>query len=200
MSLIEDLTDSFNQIIESTQNNIDILGLILAVLFGVFILNIILGHALFILGITPRKSYGLLGIIFAPFLHANFNHLFFNLIPLLVLADFILIEGVDVFINVSVYIAFLSGLLTWCFGRSAIHIGASSVITGYWSYLVVNTYLQESVLGVILGVICVYYFAGIFFGIFPQQKGVSWEGHLFGLIAGIIVNLALQYFPILFIV
>lgn len=197
--IIDELTDSFNQIIQSTHDNAETLFVLVAIMFGTFFLSKLTRDTLLTLGIYPRSKQGLIGIFFAPFLHANFNHLFFNCIPLLVLSDFILIEGLDVFLNVSFYIIVFAGLLTWSFGRKAVHIGASSVITGFWGYLVINVYLHESILGVVLAIICVYYFAGIFLGIFPQQKGVSWEGHLFGLISGVGVNFLLKYFPYFYI-
>jgi membrane associated rhomboid family serine protease len=199
MNIINELTASFNQIIHATQQNASVLMWIIAIMFGFFFLNALTQGGLFSLGIVPRSKRGLLGIIFAPFLHANFNHLFFNCIPLVVLSDFVLIEGLDVFLNVSFYIILLSGFLTWLFARHANHIGASGVITGYWGYLVINVYLHESILGLVLGIICVYYFAGIFLGIFPQQRGVSWEGHLFGLISGVAVNFLFKYYPYFFI-
>ena len=62
---------------------------------------------------------------------------------------------------------------------------AIGVITGYWGFLVANVYQQETIMSAILGIICFYYFAGIFLGIFPREKSVRWEGHLFGLVAGI---------------
>ena len=64
-------------------------------------------------------------------------------------------------------------------------------MTGYWGLLVGDIYSQGTITAYILGGLSLYYFAGIFFGIFPQQKGVSWEGHLFGLIAGLSLSLIL---------
>ena len=157
-------------------------------LAGIHLLNWVLKYRLLIFGIYPRRLRGLPGIMFAPFLHADFNHFFFNAIPLFVLADFMLLYGFNFFIKASLAIILLSGSLLWLFGRNAIHIGASALITGYWAYLVINTYHQGGLLAITLGIVCVYYFSGIFFGIFPMRRGVSWEGHLFGLIAGILTN------------
>ncbi len=182
-------------IVSKTQHNIPLIFILLAVMWGMFVLTRLSGNRLLILGIMPRHPFGLLGIIFSPFLHGNFNHIFFNSIPFFILSDFILISGLDIFVNISFYVVLISGILTWCFGRKAIHIGASSLITGYWSFLVINIYSHGGIMAIILGLISIYYFAGIFFGIFPTQKGVSWEGHLFGLIAGIIVNYSLFYLP-----
>lgn len=182
--MLDQINASLTLLIQQSQLNAYYLGVLLLIMFGFFVASRIFPPIL-ALGIWPRRTRGLLGIIFAPFLHLNFNHLFFNCIPLVVLSDFILINGLPHYLWVSFYITIISGFLVWCFAKPGIHLGASGVITGYWGFLVANVYQQESIMSVILGVICFYYFAGIFLGIFPREKGVSWEGHLFGLIAGI---------------
>ena len=181
-----------NNIIESVlfiadqiQSNLETLAWITLILWGIFFINQALGQRLLFLGIIPRKSYGLLGILFAPFLHANFNHLFFNTIPLLVLSAFILVHGLPYFMLATFSITVISGLLIWLFAKSGLHVGASAVVTGYWGLLVTGIYQEGSATAILLGAVSLYYFAGIFFGIFPSKRGVSWEGHLFGLIAGI---------------
>ncbi|RAP36332.1 rhomboid family intramembrane serine protease [Legionella quinlivanii] len=186
--MLDNLNQSLLLIVNQTKANLNILLIILLVLWSVFFINILLGKRLFYLGIFPRKVIGLPGILCAPFLHANFNHLFFNSIPLIVLSNFLLINGLEYFLMVTVAITIISGLLIWAFAKPGLHIGASAVITGYWSLLVSNIAEQGGLTAIILGIISLYYFAGIFLGVFPGKKGVSWEGHLFGLIAGIIVS------------
>jgi membrane associated rhomboid family serine protease len=181
--MLTELTNSLQLIALQTQLNAPNLLRIMLILWGTFIVTQCCPWLL-ILGITPRQWYGLPGIVFSPFLHANFNHLFFNSIPLLVLSNFLLIQGVPYYLWATFWITLISGLLVWTLGRPAIHIGASSVITGYWSFLITHAYEQGGMTAWILAGICVYYFMGIFLGVFPQEKGISWEGHLFGLIAG----------------
>lgn len=188
--MLQQLNNSLALIINQTKMNTHALTIILLTLWGVFIISELTGKRLLILGITPRRLFGLPGIFFAPFLHANFNHVFFNSIPLVVLSNFLLINGLTYFLQVTAMIMLLSGLLIWCFAKPGLHVGASAVITGYWALLVSNIFHQGTLTAIILGVISLYYFAGIFLGIFPGKKGVSWEGHLFGLLAG----LATSYF------
>ena len=183
--ILQDLNNSLNLIIAQTQANAETLAIIVSIPWAVFILNSLMGQRLFILGIIPRRLYGLPGILFAPLLHANFNHIFFNSIPLIVLSNFILIQGLSYFLLATISITLISGFLVWCFAKSGIHLGASGVITGYWGLLVMNIYQEGTFTAVILGIISLYYFAGIFLGIFPREKGVSWEAHLFGLLAGL---------------
>jgi membrane associated rhomboid family serine protease len=89
----------------------------------------------------------------------------------------------------------LSGLAIWCFAKNGLHVGASAVITGYWGFLVCNLYQHVTPITLILAALSVYYFAGIFLGIFPKEKGISWQGHLFGLLAGIAVSNLLPLLP-----
>jgi membrane associated rhomboid family serine protease len=189
--MINEFVDSFNLIAIQTQNNMKVLGIILFIPWFVFFLSQI-NKNLLCLGIIPRHLLGIPGIVCAPLLHANFNHLFFNSIPLIVLSNFILINGVHYYLLVTVMITLLSGIAIWCFAKPGIHLGASALITGYWGFLVSNIYQQASATTVILGIISIYYFAGIFLGIFPSQKGVSWEGHLFGLLAGLATSYLLN--------
>lgn len=160
--------------------------LLLGLLWGIFLLNFLLGYRLNILGIYPRHIFGIPGIFCSPFLHASFNHLFFNSIPFLVLTDFLLIGGFKQFIHISLLITLISGTTLWCFGRRAIHVGASGVIMGYFAYLLAVAYRSPSLLTIPIAIICLYYFGGLIFSLFPKEKHVSWEGHLFGFIAGLI--------------
>jgi membrane associated rhomboid family serine protease len=192
---MNDFINDITAIVSQTQSNLPYLFFALGIMWGMYLLTKLLGNRLYILGILPRHPLGLIGIFFAPFLHGDFNHLFFNSVPFFILSAFLMISGLSFYLTVSLYLIILSGLLTWTFGRKAIHIGASAVITGYWSFLVMNAYEQGGFIATSLAIICVYYFAGIFFGIFPSKKGVSWEGHLFGLLAGIIIKLCLPWLP-----
>jgi membrane associated rhomboid family serine protease len=192
--MLDELNASLNLIISQTQLNTNTLMIIIAVPWIVFMMSELSGKRLLWLGIIPRRIYGLPGIVCAPFLHADFNHLFFNSIPLLVLSDFLLIHGLEYYLYVTAIITFISGMLIWCFAKPGIHIGASALITGYWGLLVSNIYEQGSITAIILGVISLYYFAGIFLGIFPREKGVSWQGHFFGLLAGLATSY-LGHFP-----
>jgi len=160
----------------------------LLIVLGIWILhfcNFLLAYRLNLLGIYPRTWHGLLGIIFSPFLHGNASHLFFNTIPLLLLADFVSLNGWPIFYRVSLSIILLSGLAVWLIGRRAIHIGASSLIMGYWGYLLMNVMHQGTVTAIILALVSIYYFSGLALNLVSFKKGVSWEGHVFGFLAGV---------------
>lgn len=186
--MLNELAASVNLIVTQTRNNLDLLLKIISIPWAIFFINAFLGHRLWLLGIFPRKIYGLPGILCAPILHANFNHIFFNTIPLVVLTNFLLINGLSFYLDITLKITLISGALIWCFAKPGLHIGASALITGYWGFLVVNIYNTGTITAIILGIVSLYYFIGIFIGIFPSEKGVSWEGHLFGLLAGAMVS------------
>ncbi|CAL7960589.1 Rhomboid family transporter protein [Gammaproteobacteria bacterium] len=162
---------------------------LVSILWFIHIINSMMQYRLNFLGIRSRKLGGLPGIIFAPLLHGDFNHLFFNTIPLFVLSDLILPEGRVMFYYVSGTITILSGLLIWLFGRRGIHIGASSLIMGYFGYLLAKAYFNITATTIVLAGFCLFYFGGLFLSLFPgAKKNVSWEGHVFGFASGIFVS------------
>jgi membrane associated rhomboid family serine protease len=165
-------------------NAVDVLQVI-GVLWIIQVANFILGNKLCILGVVPRKIYGLLGIICSPFIHYGFNHVFFNSIPLFVLLSSILAFGIPAAICTTVMIIAISGLGVWLFGRSAIHVGASGLIMGYMGYILYSAYYTNSVSSIVVGVLCFYYLGSILFSVIPTDETSSWEGHLFGLLAGV---------------
>lgn len=150
------------------------------------ILNWMIGSRLNILGIYPRHPFGLIGIIFAPFLHRDFNHLFFNTIPLFVLSLALLTKGPMTFYWVTLVVVLLGGFGVWLFGRKAIHLGASGVISGYFGYILVTAYTQPSYTTIFLAVFIFYYFGTIFLGLIPKEERVSWESHVFGFLSGVL--------------
>jgi membrane associated rhomboid family serine protease len=137
--VIANITLGYQEFFELARQQLPFMGWLLAGLWVFNIINwVVFRSRLDVFGIYPRSVRGLFGIIFAPFLHGDFNHLFFNSIPLFALGMFILALGRDVFIAVSILIALLSGFLVWLFGRKYLHIGASGVITGYFVLFWIN--------------------------------------------------------------
>ncbi len=167
--------------------------IVLVWVWGLNVLNWCIGSKLNVLGIIPRRVRGLPGIIVSPFLHQNFNHLFFNTIPLFVLGLVLLARGMHEFIQVTLAIVVLGGLCVWLFARRARHIGASGLISGYFGYIVLTAYFQPSFTMVIVALLVLYYFGGIFFGIFPREEKVSWESHLYGFLSGLVTAGYLHY-------
>lgn len=180
-SYFAQMSAEFNQLIVNAQT----MFYIILLLFGIQIINWLFGYRLNYLGNYPRHARGLPGIFISPFLHGNFQHFFMNAVPLFALGTFAMQAGLIYFYWLVALIIFISGTLVWIFGREAIHVGASGVIMGLFSFLLFNAYYHPSASAIILGLVTIYYFAGLFLGLFPQDETTSWEGHVFGFISGI---------------
>ena len=144
------------------------------------------------LGIQPRNLVGLRGIIFAPFLHGGFGHLIANTIPFITLGWLTMIQETSDFYVVSILAAIIGGIGVWLFaGAGSIHIGASILIYGYLGFLLFRGFFQKNLPSILVSVIVFFLYGGLIFGVLPSQMGVSWQGHLFGFIGGIIAAFAI---------
>jgi membrane associated rhomboid family serine protease len=137
------------------------------------------------LAIVPREASGLIGIVTAPFIHANFAHLIANLPPFLVLGALILRRGDTAFLEVALTIALVQGLVLWLCGRRAAHMGMSGVIFGFLGWLIAVAFLTRATDDVLIAGGVMIFYGGMLAGVAPARNGTSWEGHLFGLIVGI---------------
>ncbi len=146
--------------------------------------SVFLGSRLQSGGIQPRSVDGLDGIVWSPFLHLDFAHLIANTLPFLVLGGLIAIQGLGKWIKATLLIMVIGGLLTWIFASNANHIGASGVVLGYFGYLIGAAIFERRFALLIPAAIAVFLYGGIVVSFLPRA-GVSWEGHLFGAIAGL---------------
>jgi membrane associated rhomboid family serine protease len=138
-------------------------------------------------GIHPRTVAGLWGILYSPFLHAGFVHLVANTIPFLALGGFVMLRGIGRFVAISLIVCLLGGFGTWLVGKSdTVHVGASGVIFGYLGYLLSSAIFERSLVSIALALLAGGLYGGLIFGVLPGQIGISWEGHLFGFLGGII--------------
>ena len=134
----------------------------------------------------PYLAGSLRGILLSPLLHGSFSHLMSNTFPLLLLGGFVAIRGAKTLIGVSLLVIVLGGLLVWVVGRPAVHIGASGLVFGYFGFLVAQGWYERSIVSIVVAVGVLLLYGGIIFGVLPQSGFISWEGHLFGLIAGVL--------------
>jgi len=155
-------------------------------LWAIEIINFSTGHRLNAYGIYPHSSSPLPGILLAPWLHGGAFHLFMNTLPFMVLSWFVMLRGIGVWLAITLFISVLSGLMVWFFGRDAYHIGASGLIFGYLGYLVFRGIFERNFSSVAIAGFVVMFYGGMFMGIIPASSKVSWESHLFGLLAGVL--------------
>ena len=171
--------------------------LLLSLLGAMWVIEI-LDHLPFVqldhFGIRPRSIAGLMGIVCAPFLHAGFAHLLANSFPFVILGGIVLLGGRAVFWRITIFVTLAGGLGVWLLaGRFTNHIGASGLIFGYLGFLLARGWFGKSLPWMIgAGVILVAY-GGLLAGVLPGSAGVSWQGHLFGFLAG--VGAARLWFP-----
>jgi len=156
-----------------------------------FVVDSIMGKSISALGISPRETSTILGIIISPTMHLNLGHIISNTMPLFVLTLLFFNKTNGDAIK-YIGIMLLSGLLLWMMGTgggTTIHIGASSLIFGLFGYLVLSGIFNKDFKGIAISVLVAFLYSGILIGVIPQDNGVSWDGHLFGLIAGAIYAL-----------
>jgi membrane associated rhomboid family serine protease len=142
-------------------------------------------------GLVPCTLRGLVGILTMPFLHAGFHHLLSNTLPLVVLLALLAGSQARSW-QVVVEVALLGGGLLWIFGRHADHIGASGLIFGLVTFLILSGLLEKRAIPLLVSLLVGFLYGGtLFWGVLPQGDGISLDGHLCGAVAGAIVAYAL---------
>jgi len=176
-----------DQVRESLKDNTIFLISIVAILWGIEILDFLFRGHFDQYGVKPRYFPGLIGIVTAPWLHLGFGHLISNTVPFLILGGIVLVGGRNVFVAVSLFIVFVGGAALWLLGPSNTnHIGASSVIFGYLGFLMFRGIFERSGFWFAVSIAIAVLYGGMIFGVLPGRPEVSWQGHFFGFLAGIL--------------
>ncbi|MBK4142901.1 rhomboid family intramembrane serine protease [Corynebacterium macginleyi] len=163
----------------------------LAVEWSVHFINaVVFGGGLSNYGIRPLDVDGLWGIITAPLLHGSLEHLMSNALPGALFCFLIGWSGRRVWWEVTLITTVVAGLGTWLLGGAGTsHIGASGLVYGWLAYLVVRGIFNRSLLQIILGIILGFSYSGLIWGVLPVSEGVSWQGHLFGALGGVLAGM-----------
>ncbi|GGW92400.1 rhomboid family intramembrane serine protease [Streptomyces lomondensis] len=145
------------------------------------------GHALDGFGVTPRDPSELADVVPSAFIHFGFAHLTANTLPLLVLGFLAALTGLRRFLLVCALIVIADGLGVWLISPAHTNTaGASGLIFGLFGFLLVTGFVERRPLGILVGIVIAAIWGGsILTGLAPTQTGVSWQGHLLGLLAGI---------------
>jgi membrane associated rhomboid family serine protease len=157
----------------------------LAVLWVVWGVDFLLPIDLTQLGLLPRTLNGLIGIPLMPFLHGGLGHLISNTIPLAILLMLLAGSRASSWRAVAEIIVLGGGLL-WLLGRSSIHVGASGLVYGLIAFLIASGYFERRLVSVVIALVVLFLYGGtLLFGVLPTSEAqVSWDGHLFGAMAG----------------
>jgi membrane associated rhomboid family serine protease len=143
-------------------------------------------------GIQPKKVEGLLGVFTSPFLHGDLNHLYNNSMPLLVLSLALFYFYNKIAWKVILYGVLLSGFLTWIIGNSGNHIGASGLIYVLVSFIFFKGIFAKHYRLIALSLMVIFLYGSMIWYVFPIKQGMSWEGHLGGLITGLLFALVFR--------
>jgi membrane associated rhomboid family serine protease len=166
-----------------------------ALLYIIELVDQLTGHSLDRNGIRPLQTDGLWGIVFSPLLHANWAHLVANTVPALVLGFLVTLAGMSRFVWATAIIWILGGVGTWLIGGLGScrlptnHIGASGLIFGWLTFLLVFGWLTRHIWQIVIGLAVMFVYGGVLWGAVPvldRCGGVSWQGHLCGAIAGVL--------------
>ena len=172
-------------IAQELKTQIFILGGFVTLMWLLEIVDLFLGGRLDYYGIRPLSIIGLRGILLAPFLHGGLGHLIANTIPFLTLGWLIMLRQTSDFFTVTIITMLVSGLGVWLLApANSIHIGASGLIFGYFGFLLLRGYFERSFAAILFSLIVGLLYGGMIWGVLPLQDGISWQGHLFGFVAG----------------
>ncbi len=174
-------------VVRSVKTQAVTLGASVGAMWMTFAVNTLVGGALSQFGIVPRTEAGLLGILFAPFLHANLNHLIANTIPFALFGWLIMVRNRKDFIPVTLISMLGAGIFAWLFGApNSVHIGASGVVFGFLGFLLLSGWYARNFASIALSVGVGVLWGGTVAGILPGTPGVSWQGHLGGFLGGVL--------------
>ncbi|MAB95171.1 MAG: rhomboid family intramembrane serine protease [Flavobacteriales bacterium] len=137
-------------------------------------------------GIYPKDINSLSGILFSPFIHKDFTHLFNNSYPILILGSLLFSAYRSIALQIFIWLFFISGFWLWIIGRESYHIGASGMIYSLAAFLFVSGLIRKNPRLAALSMIIIFLYGSLIWGVFPFKSGISWEGHLTGLFAGLI--------------
>lgn len=164
-------------------------GIFIFVMWLVKIIEVLFELDFSVFGIYPLMAKGLPGIVFSPFIHANFTHLFNNSLPLFFLSVALFYFYSEVALKVFTLTFFMTGFLVWIAGREAWHIGASGLVYGLASFLFFSGIIRRYFRLIGLSLLIVFLYGSMVWGMFPDMyKNVSWESHMLGFFSGVLLS------------
>jgi len=171
-----------------------VIGSFVVLLYLIEIVNTALFHSLNrTFGLRPRSPDGILDILTFPLLHANLAHLMSNTLPLIIFGFLVFLSGRRVFITALAASWLVSGIVVWLIGGASVTVGASGIVFGLFSFLLVRGFVNRSWWQIVLSVVLFMAYGSILFGVLPTVASfVSWQAHLGGAIGGVAAALLLS--------
>jgi membrane associated rhomboid family serine protease len=171
-----------------------VMGAFLAVLWILQVVNWADGYRLDTeFGILPEQFSRLPEIFTAPFLHFSWQHIEGNSVPLFVLGVLAAYRSIPRFLLVSLIVAVTSGLAVWLFqSGNEVTVGASGLIFGYFGYVLTRGFFDRSLVDIGVGLVAGLLYWTILEVAIPGTPGVSWIGHVGGLVGGVIAAWVLR--------
>jgi membrane associated rhomboid family serine protease len=157
-----------------------------ALLYLIELIDVVLPAELDLFGVQPRSVAGLDGILWAPLLHYDWAHLVANTLPVLIFGFLVMASGLGQWFAVTLTIWLISGIGVWLTGGDGVTIGASGLAFGWLAFLLVRGIFTRSFAQLAVAVVLFMYWGGTLLGVLPGDPGVSWQGHLFGALAGVL--------------
>jgi membrane associated rhomboid family serine protease len=164
--------------------------MLVLMMWAVKLIEFIGGYDFAFLGIFPLKWQSLHGIITTPFAHGDFSHLLANTVPMIILGSALFYFYKDIAWRILLVIWLFSGFWVWIAARPAFHIGASGIVYGLAAFILVSGIVRKHTGLMALALVVVFLYGSLIWGIFPEffpEKNISWEAHLFGMVAGIVL-------------
>ena len=161
--------------------------LFVALMWSVKGIEVYIGTSFFSHGVLPRTFSGLQGILFSPFIHQGFSHLINNTYPLIILGGMLFYFYKKLGLQIFFWLFFIAGFWLWAIGRSNFHIGASGVVYALASFIFFSGLIKKQTKLYAASLLVIFLYGSMIWGVLPIYDGVSWEGHLAGLLAGLLL-------------
>jgi membrane associated rhomboid family serine protease len=174
-------------------NGLLAVAVMVAIMWLLEIVDVIAGHRLDAYGIEPRSADGLPEVVSAPFLHLGFAHLVSNTVPFAVMGAAIALGGAVRVLLVTAIVTLVSGLGVWLIAPAGTTtLGASGLVFGYATYLLLRGVFNRSVLEIAIGLVVGAVWGTALLGGLLPQEGISWQAHFFGAVGGVLAARALR--------
>ena len=160
----------------------------LTIIWGIFLLEHFQGYDFAEFGLAPREPSGLIGIVTMHFLHGSWDHILGNSSAIAVLLWGLFYFYRRLAFQVMLLTMFMTGLYLWLFGNPGFHIGASGLIYGLAAFLGISGFIRRRTELLAVSLIVVFLYGGMVWWVFPIDPTISWQGHLFGALSGIILS------------